>query len=312
MEMRNLGNSGLKVSVCGLGTNNFGMRMSEQSDVNAVVHKALDLGVTLFDTADIYGGGRSEEMLSVALGSRRHEVIVATKFGIPMEKGPYAGGASRRYIMEAVDASLRRLNTDYIDLYQQHFPDANTPIEETLSALDSLVQQGKVRYLGNSNFTGWQTAEAHFVAKELGTEPFVSAQNNYSLVTRDIEKDLVPATNKYGLGVLPFFPLAGGALTGKYKRGEAPPEGTRMAGMGKNAGRFLSDRNFDITERLEAFAQECGHTLVDLAFGWLASQPHVPSVIAGATKVGQIEENAKAVEWALSAEELATVDEITR
>ena len=310
MEQRNLGRSGLQVSVVGLGTNNFGMRIDQEAST-AVVRRAIDLGVTLFDTADIYGGAKSEEFLGKALGGDRHDVIVATKFAMAMGEGPYTSGASRRYIMTAVEASLRRLNTDYIDLYQVHQPDRSTPLEETLRALDDLVTAGKVRYIGNSNYSGWEIASGHYIAQRDRVTPFISAQNNYSLLDRSVEAEIGPACEAFGLGMLPFFPLASGMLTGKYGRDQDAPEGTRLSGGGF-AARVLTDRNWDIVERLDAWARDRDHTLLELAFGWLASKPFVTSVIAGATKPEQIEANVAAGEWRLSAEELAEVDDLAR
>ena len=311
MEYRNLGRSGLQVSVVGLGCNNFGRRIGPE-EARAVVEKALELGVNFFDTANVYGGnGRSEEILGEILQGRRHEVVIATKFGNPMGEGPMQRGGSRRHIIEQVEASLRRLRTDYIDLYQMHVPDPSTPIEETLRALDDLVRAGKVRYIGNSNFAGWQVVQAHYIAEMKGLTPFVSAQNEYSLLNRTIERELIPACEACGLGILPYFPLASGLLTGKYRRGEPPPPGTRLAAW-PAADRLLTDRNFDIIERLTEFAQARGHTLLDLAIGWLATKPYISSVIAGATKPEQVEQNVKAAEWRLTAEEMAEVDAITR
>ena len=312
MEYKNLGRSGLQVSVIGLGCNNFGRRC-DQEQTNAVVEKAMELGITFFDTADVYGpGGLSEEFLGNALRDHRRDALIATKFVGPMGEGPLWGGASRRYIFEAVEASLKRLGTDYIDLYQVHFPDARTPIEETLRALDDLVRQGKVRYIGCSNFAGWQVAEAHWTARSEHLSPFVSAQNQYNLLERRIERELVPACNAYGLAVLPYFPLASGFLTGKYRSGEAPPEGTRLAGAGPMAERVLTEGNFETLGKLENFTESRGHNMVELAIGWLASQRHVASVIAGATKPEQVEQNVRAAEWRLSAEELAEVNAATQ
>jgi len=312
VEHRNLGRSGLQVSTAGLGCNNFGRRCDQQQTA-AVVHKALELGVTFFDTADLYGpGGLSEEYLGKALEGHRQEVIVATKFVGPMGQGPLRGGASRRYVFHAIEASLSRLGTDYVDLYQIHFPDPRTPIEETLRALDDLVRQGKVRYVGCSNFTGWQVVEAQWITRTQHLSPLISAQNQYNLLDRRIERELVPACNAYGLGVLPYFPLASGFLTGKYRPGEPAPEGTRLARAGSMAEQVLTEPNFEMLARLESFAESRGHTMLELAIGWLASQPHVASVIAGATKPEQVEQNVRAVEWRLTAEELAQVDGITR
>ena len=312
MEHRNLGNSGLQVSLVGLGCNNFGMRC-DLAQTEAVVNKALDLGVNLLDTADVYGGrGKSEELLGQVLKGRRHDVVLATKFAAPMGEGPMTGGGSRRYIVSAVEASLKRLNTDYIDLYQMHRPDASTPIEETLRALDDLVRAGKVRYIGHSNFAGWQAVEAHYVAQREHLTPFVAAQNEYSLIDRRIEHELVPACSKYGVSVLPFFPLASGFLTGKYRPGEAAPEGTRLGAAGPMASRLLNDRNFEVLGKLEAFAQDNGHSMLELAIGWLASKPFVASVIAGATRPEQVEQNVAAGAWKLTAEQMAEVDGITK
>lgn len=312
MEYKNLGRSGLQVSAVGLGCNNFGMRI-DLEQTKAVVGKALEVGINLFDTADIYGGrGKSEEFLGAALKGNRRNAVIATKFTGPMGEGPLWSGGSRRYIFEAVDDSLRRLGTDYIDLYQVHFPDAKTPIEETMRALDDVVRAGKVRYIGCSNFTGWQVVEAQWIAREGHLSPFVSAQNQYNLLDRRVERELMPACAKYGLGILPYFPLASGFLSGKYKHGEAPPEGTRLAAWGPRGQAMLSEQNFDVLGRLEAFASARGHAMIDLAIGWLASHETVPCVISGATKPEQVEQNARAAEWKLTAEEMAEVDAITR
>jgi aryl-alcohol dehydrogenase-like predicted oxidoreductase len=311
VEFRNLGNSGLKVSVVGLGCNNFGMRIdTEQTRV--VVSKALDEGINLFDTADIYGNrGGSETMLGKALGPRRHEVVVASKFGMAMGDG-FMKGASRRYIMQAAEASLKRLNTDYMDLYQIHFPDPETPQEETMGALNDLVRAGKVRYIGHSNFTGAQTADAAWIAKTRGYAPYISAQNQYNLLDRRVEKDLTPACAQFGVGILPYFPLASGFLTGKYKRGEEPSKDTRLGAMAAMAKGALTDANFAILDKLTEFARSHGHSVLELAIGWLASMPQVSSVIAGATKPEQVSANVKGGEWKLSPEELAEVDKIAK
>ncbi len=306
MEYRRLGRSGLHVSLAGLGCNNFGMRIDYEA-AEKVTNAALDAGITLFDTADVYGRGASEEMLGRALGARRHEVIIATKFAAPMGEGPMHRGGSRHRIMEACEDSLRRLGTDYIDLYQMHMPDPDTPIEETLRALDDLVRSGKVRYIGNSNYRGWQIAEAHWTAETHHLTKMVSAQNHYNLMERGVETEVVPACNHYGLGILPYFPLASGFLTGKYRPGQAVAEGTRLAAWGDRAQGVLTDENYATLERLEAWAGERGHTVLELAVGWLASQSHVSSVISGATKPEQLDANAAAVEWQLTAEEVAEV-----
>ncbi|MBA4180882.1 MAG: aldo/keto reductase [Anaerolinea sp.] len=314
MEFRNLGRSGLQVSVVGLGCNNFGRR-ADLETTRAVVNRALDLGINLLDTADVYGGaGMSEQFLGQVLEGRRHDVVLATKFAMKMGEGPMKSGGSRRYIMSAVEDSLRRLRTDYIDLYQMHSPDPRTPIDETLRALDDLVRQGKVRYIGHSNFAGWQTAEAHFLAEKLGVTPFVSAQNEYNLLNRRIERELVPACVAYGLSILPYFPLASGFLTGKYRQDQPLPEGARLSGAAAApmASGILTPKNYDTLGKLEAFAGARGKALTELAFGWLASQTSVASVIAGATKPEQVEENVAAGDWRLSAEEMAEVDQITK
>src|SRR5881392_3716248 len=270
MQIRNLGGSGLRVSAVGLGCNNFGQRTDLETS-RKVIHKAIDLGITLFDTADIYAGmGGSEAVLGQVLGDRRKDIVLATKYSKPMASDGSKQGASRRYIMSAVEASLRRLKTDYIDLYQQHDYDAATPIEETLRALDDLVRQGKVRYIGNSNFPAWRVAEAEHVARAINVNRFVSCQDEYSLVVRGIEKDILPAAQEYKLGLLPFFPLASGLLTGKYKRGAAPPDDTRFGKAPALKDRYITPRNEDIVEKLQTFAQGHGHTMLELAFSWLA------------------------------------------
>ncbi len=306
MEYRRLGRSGLHVSLAGLGCNNFGMRI-DYGAAERVTNAALDAGITLFDTADVYGRGASEEMLGRALGARRHEVIIATKFAAPMGEGPMERGGSRHRIAEACEASLRRLGTDYIDLYQMHMPDPDTPIEETLRALDDLVRSGKVRYIGNSNYKGWQIAEAHWTAETHHLTKMVSAQNHYNLMERGVEAEVVPACNHYGLGMLPYFPLASGFLTGKYRPGQGVAEGTRLAAWGERAQGVLTDANFATLEKLESWAEERGRTVLDLAIAWLSSQSHVSSVISGATKPEQLEANAAAVEWVLTDEEVAEV-----
>jgi len=309
MKTRRLGNSGLKVSAVGLGCNNFGMRI-DAKETDAVVGAAIDAGVTLFDTADIYGGTKSEEFLGKALGKKRKDIVLATKFGMTVGGDAQKSGGSRRWIMTAVEDSLKRLGTDWIDLYQFHQPDRETPIDETLRALDDLVSQGKVRYIGNSNFAGWQIADADWQARIVGQTRFVSAQNEYSLLNRKVEHEVLPACERFGLGFLPYFPLGSGILSGKYRRGEAPPEGTRLAAWGARGQQALSDKNFDKVEALEAWARERGHTILDLAFAWLLGHPVVSSVIAGATKPEQIAANAATADWELTPEEVAEVAKI--
>jgi len=309
MRYRSLGRSGLVVSVAGLGCNNFGRRLDVDA-TRAVVDAALDAGITLLDTAESYGAGRSEEFLGEVLAGRRDQVVLATKFGhrgADMGHGAAAGArGGRGYILRAVERSLRRLRTDYIDLYQIHTPDPATPIEETLSALGDLVAQGKVRYLGHSNFAGWQLAEAAGAARELGTTGFVSAQNHWSLLERGVEAEVVPAALHYGLGVLPYYPLANGLLTGKVRRGLPPPEGSRLAGRPD----YITGDKLDRVEKLAGWAQQHGVTLLDVAVGGLAAQPGCSSVIAGATSPEQVKANAAAASWVPSADELADLDRI--
>ena len=311
MEFRRLGNSGLSVSEIGLGCNNFGGRV-DQSGTKRVVDAALDHGITLFDTADVYGGSDSEVFLGKALGSRRSDVIIATKFGMAMGQDALSRGGSRRYIMKAVDASLGRLGTDYIDLYQIHFPDPATPIDETLSALDDLVRAGKVRYVGSSNFSSWQIADADWTARSEGYTRFVSAQNHMNLFERAVVHEVIPGCRHFGLGMLPYFPLASGLLTGKYVRGEAAPEGTRLANAGARAGRALSDSNFDRLEALTNFTAERSHSLLELALGWLLSFQEVSSVIAGATREEQIHSNVEGAGMRLDADEMREVAPLVR
>ncbi|MEH1012159.1 aldo/keto reductase [Micromonospora sp. CPCC 206060] len=310
MTYRRLGDSGLMVSVVGIGCNNFGRKLDRDGTL-AVVDAALDAGINFFDTADIYGEpqGGSEEQLGAALKGRRDDVVLATKFGMDMSgmNGPDFGArGARRYIARAVEASLRRLGTDHIDLYQMHEPDPGTPIEETLRALDDLVTAGKVRYLGNSNFSGWQIADADWVARTAGMTPFISAQNHYSLVERSAETEVAPACERFGLGLLPFFPLANGLLTGKYRRGEAPPAGSRLSQGGRYAAR-LAAAPWDTIEAIEAYAAERGLNLLQVAIGGLAAQPAVTSVIAGATTPEQVRDNAAAGAWQPSDEDLAAL-----
>ena len=310
MTYTQLGPSGLTVSTVGVGCNNFGARMPDE-DVPRVVHAAIDAGITLFDTADVYGNlGGSETLLGTALGSRRAEVVVATKFGMDMAgaNGPDWGvRGSRRYIRLAVEASLRRLGTDWIDLYQLHAPDPHTPMEETLAALDELVSEGKVRYVGSSNLAGWQVVDADWIARTGGLTGFVSAQNEYSWLSRGIEAELVPALAHTGQSLLPYFPLARGLLTGKYRRGEAAPAGTRLAGQSGP----LERADFDRVERVEKFAADRGLTMLQVAIGGLAAMPTVGSVIAGATKVEQIEQNVAAGLWSPGEDDLTELRRIT-
>jgi aryl-alcohol dehydrogenase-like predicted oxidoreductase len=312
MEQRNLGRSGLRVSVVGLGCNNFGGRI-DLAATRKVVHKALDLGITFFDEADTYGDprGSSEACLGEILGDRRKDIVLATKFARPMDASGRFQGASRGYIMAEVEASLRRLRTDWIDLYQQHQPDPLTPIEETLRALDDLVRQGKVRYIGCSTLPAWQVVEAEWTAKHHSLHHFISCQEEYSLLSRRLDHEMMPMLQAYGLALIPFAPLANGLLTGKYKRNAPLPEGARLSYMARAAARYLTEDNWAIVERLEDFAAERGHTLLELAVSWLLRRPQVASVIAGATRPEQVEENLRAAGWALTQEEMQAIDRLT-
>ena len=306
MEYRYLGRSGLKVSAIGLGTNNFGRRLD--ADATAlVINHALDMGVNMIDTSNSYGDGYSEEYIGRALEGKRDKAIIATKVSSTVGDGPNDGGNSRQHIMAAVEDSLRRLRTDYIDLYQIHWHDPHVPIEETLRALDDLIRQGKVRYIGCSNFTAWQACEAAWTSRTLGIAAFASVQPKYSIMDREIEAELVPFCEAYGVGILPYYPLANGFLTGKYRRGQDAPEGTRLAESDRG---MFTDANFDLLERLEAFCEARGHTVLELAFAWLLANGAVSSVIAGATRVEQIIANAKAASWQLTPCDLAEVNGI--
>jgi len=311
VRYRQLGRSGLTVSVVGIGCNNLG-RGLDVAGTRKVVDAALDAGITLFDVADTYGGhrGESEEILGEVLAGRRDDVVLATKFGMDMQgaNGPDWGArGSRRYIRRAVEASLRRLRTTHLDLYQYHRPDGITPVEETLAALDELVRAGKARYVGSSNFAGWQVAQADHVAAQLRTERFVSAQNEYNLLDRGLEAELVPACQAYGVGLLPFFPLANGLLTGKYARDVPPPAGTRIGDRKRD---LHASAPWDVLERLSAYAADRGLRMLDVAVGGLAAQPAVASVIAGATSAEQVRANAEAGDWQPTGDDLATLDEI--
>jgi aryl-alcohol dehydrogenase-like predicted oxidoreductase len=311
MEIRNLGQSGLRVSTIGLGCNNFGGRIGLE-ETRAVIHKAIDLGITLLDTADTYGDrGGSEALMGQVLGDLRKDIVLATKFGNPMDDAGVKLGGARRYIMTAVEDSLRRLRTDWIDLCQIHSFDPRTPIEETLRTLDDLVRQGKVRYIGCSNFPAWRVTEAHWTARTHGLNRFVSCQDEYSLIFRAPEAELMPAARDAGMGLLPYFPLASGLLTGKYRRNAPMPPGSRLESTQRLADRYLTERNWAIAEKLGDFVEARGHTMLELAFSWLLSRAPVTSVIAGATKPDQLAQNAKAGEWKLTAAELAEVDRIT-
>ena len=311
MEHRTLGRSGLEVSLVGLGCNNFGGRIGDLDRARSLVDKAIELGITSFDTADIYGGGgKSEEFLGATLGDRRKRIVLATKFGKLPEAVAGTRG-TRAYVFKAVEASLKRLKTDWIDLYYMHEPDPATPIEETLQALDDLTKAGKIRHAAASNFSPAQLDQAVAAAKRLGVAGFVATQDEYSLLVRDIEKGLLPAIERNGLGLVPYFPLASGVLTGKYRKGAALPEGSRLAIAKGSYDRYATPENLDKMERLRAFAEGRGHTLLDLAMSWLARRPHVASIIAGASWPEQLEANVRATGWALGDAEMAEVEKIT-
>lgn len=311
MQERNLGGSGLRISEVGIGCNNFGGRIDTR-ETGRVIDKAIDLGITFFDTADIYSNrGGSETSMGEVLKGKRHKIVLASKCGMQMEEAGKLKGAARRYIMSAIEGSLKRLQTDYLDLYQIHQVDPLTPMEETLRTLDDLVRSGKVRYIGLSNHPAWIVVEAQETAARCNLNKFISCQDEYSLLIRDADRELMPMMSRYGLGLLPYFPLACGLLTGKYSRG-AMPQGARLTETKRWADKYLNDRNWRIVEELTAFAKKRGHTLLDLAFSWLLARPNVGSVIAGATNPEQVEANVKAASWKLSPEDLAEIDRITQ
>tara|TARA_B100000029_G_scaffold226675_1_gene224450 strand:- start:331 stop:1287 length:957 start_codon:yes stop_codon:yes gene_type:complete len=309
MQYRHLGNSGLEVSVIGLGTNNFGGRM-EFKEAREVIFTALDEGINFIDTANIYSHGNSEEIIGRSLVDRRDEVLIATKFGMSWEEGPHGKGGSRKHIMDSLEGSLRRLQTDHIDLYQMHQQDPETPIDETLRALDDVVRQGKVRYIGLSNFDSWRIADAHWTAVHNGFTQFISSQPEYSMLERGVERSVLPVSEKFGLGTLPYFPLAHGFLTGKYRRDAMVPPNTRLALTPYAQKRRLSEKNFDILDRLELFVQNSGRSMVELAFAWLLGRASVGSVIAGASTPQQVQQNARASGWELTVGEMGQLDGI--
>lgn len=306
MHYRQLGRSGVRVSAVGLGTNQFGGKV-DQEGVRSIVDAALEMGVNFIDTANTYQDGRSESLLGVALEGRWDRVVLATKFSHRTGEGPNDWGASRYQMMRAVEESLRRLGREQIDLYQVHDWDETTPIEETLRGLDDLVSQGKVRYIGASNFAAWQLARANLLAEVRGWEPFITIQPHYHMLERGLEEELLPYCAAYEVGILPYFPLAGGFLTGKYERGAGAPPGSRGE-TSRYVQRYMTDANYTRVEKLEAWAQERGHSMVELAHAWLLAHPEVSSVISGATKPEQIRENAGSADWALTGEELAEVN----
>jgi aryl-alcohol dehydrogenase-like predicted oxidoreductase len=306
MQQRSLGHSSLQVSVIGLGCNNFGWLIDEAAS-REVIDQALAAGINFFDTADVYGD--SELLLGKILGARRRQVVIATKFGIGRQG--LAGGASRAYVLQAAERSLQRLRTDYLDVLYLHRPDPNVPIEETLRALEDLIRQGKVRHAAASNMTPELLEQSASVAQQAQLHGFVVTQEHYNLLVRGIEAQLVPVAQRLGVGIVPYFPLASGLLTGKYQRGADAPQGTRVASWKHLAGSLFTEQNFDRVERLQAFAQARGHSLTELAIAWLLSRSFVPSVIAGATRAGQVQANVRAADWQLSKDELAEIDRLS-
>lgn len=305
MEYKSLGNTGLRVSVAGLGCNNFGMRI-DIDKTREVLDAAIDAGINFLDTARMYGGGKSEEFMGEVLKGRREHVLLATKFGGPTKPNDSTG--SRRHIVKSVETSLAALQADYIDLLQFHFPDPQTPLEETMSAMTDLVHSGKVRYIGCSNFTGYMIADSSWIARTRGFEPFASVQNEWSLLSRAIEVEVTTAAAKFGMSVLPYFPLASGVLTGKVRRGQSAPEGSRLTAA--YFASALNDANFDKIDKLEAWGNERGRSLTEIALSWLASQPVVASVIAGATSAEQVRTNASLTKTDLTAAEITEISDI--
>ncbi|MEP0324732.1 aldo/keto reductase [Bauldia litoralis] len=312
METRALGPSDLHLSLLGLGCNNFGGRI-DLAATRKVIDKALELGITHIDTADIYGGrGNSEDFIGECLEGRRDEAVLATKIGKPMSDDPPKNRGSRDYVAAAIEGSLKRLRTDRIDLLYMHEPDPGTPIEETLRALEEAIQAGKVRYLAGSNYSAGEVSDAVDTAKRIGISGFVATQDDYSLLSRDIESVLLPVLETHRLGLIPYYPLAAGALTGKYRRDQPMPEGARLSANEQSANRFFGPARQETVEKLTAFAEERGHTLLELALNWLAQRPQVVSIITGATKPEQLEANVNALGWKLTMEEMAEVDRITK
>ncbi len=307
MKYRRLGNSGLAVSVIGLGTNNFGQR-SDYKQTEAVIRRAIDEGVNFIDTSNTYGGGLAEEFIGRALKGNRGKVLIASKVGNAVGEGPNQQGTSRKHILEQIEISLKRLQSDYLDLYQLHFYDPHTPLEEALRTLDDLVRQGKVRYIGCCNFAAWQVAQAMGTSKTCGLEPLVSVQNEYNMLKRSAEKELMPCARRYKLSMFPYYPLASGFLTGKYKRGEKAPADTRLGFIPQRADATLTDENFGVLERLEAFASQHGRSLTELAIAWLLAHEEVASVMAGVSKPEQVPANIKGIDWQLTPAEMGELD----
>ena len=311
MEYRQLGTSGLRVSAIGLGTNRFGSPALSQEKVTAIMDAAADLGVNFIDTSNSYQGGRSEETLGEAIKGRRDRFVVATKFFFPTGEGPNDRGTSRYHLMNAVEGSLRRLQSDHIDLYYIHRWDPTTPIEETQRALDDLIRQGKVRYIGGSDFASWQLARANVVAEFRGWTAFAALQSHYHLLEREVEREVLPCCRAHGVGFVPYFPLAGGFLTGKYEKGQKAPPGSRGESQ-RYVQDYMTDRNFDTVSRLKSWAEARGRGMTELAQCWLLAQPQVCSVISGATRLEQFRDNVKAGEWALTPAEVAEIDDMLR
>jgi aryl-alcohol dehydrogenase-like predicted oxidoreductase len=311
MEYRQLGNSGVRVSVIGLGANRFGSKEVGQADVDEIIDQALDLGVNFFDTANVYTEGRSEETLGHALKGRMDKVVIASKFSFPRKGSPNSWGASRYQLMQAIDASLRRLQTDHIDLYYTHRWDASTPIEETLRALDDVIRMGKVCYIGASAYASWQLAHANVLAEMKGWTAFVVIQSEYNLLRRDVEREVLPYCRAHRVGLVPYYPLAGGFLTGKYEQGKPPPAGSRGQNT-RNVQELMTERNYNTVGRLAAWAKARGRGMNELAQAWLLAQPQVCSVISGATRADQVVSNVKACDWQLTAEEVKEVDALLR
>ena len=311
MQLRPLGTTGLTVSTVGLGCNNFGLRIDSEAS-KAVIHKALDLGITFFDTADVYGHrGGSETCLGQFLGTRRKDIVIASKFGSPMDEAGTLKGATRQYILSAVEASLKRLNTDWIDIYQLHRYDTATPLAETMGALDDLIKQGKIRHAGVSALPAWRLMDMQWTARHHGYRTLSTCEVEYSLLARAPERELIPAMQSTGMALLPYYPLASGFLTGKYQRNMPKPEGARITKGKRYEEMFMTDANWTRLEGFEAFSKARGHTVLELAFSWLAAQPIVGCVIAGATRPEQLEANVKAADWTLTPDELAEIDRIT-
>jgi aryl-alcohol dehydrogenase-like predicted oxidoreductase len=309
MIYRKLGNAGVKVSVVGIGTNRFGFEKTDQHVVNEIIDAAIDLGINHLDSANVYQDGRSEMTLGNALKGKWHKIFFATKFYFPTSDGPNDQGASRYHIMNAVDDSLKRLQHDHIDLYYVHRWDADTPIEETLSALNDLVHQGKVRYIGASNFAAWQLAQSNMLAEMKNWQAFSVLQSHYHMLERSVESEVLPYCRAANLAFIPYFPLAGGFLTGKYQKGQAAPVGSRGESS-EYVQKYMTEINYEIITRLSCYAQDHGHAINELAIAWLMAQPQVASVISGATRLEQILQNAKASDWILSEDNLVDINQI--